>query len=278
MWWSGQPDCEDSEGDEVLAHLQDDPPLCRAPKPFLYPAPGAFPILCPVFWSDGSIEGPLMVFLLQAWHELGLILLIVLITILVFSSLIFNFEQDGLNPARWWEKTLKWYFSETLWNINALTSYHIIKGAEKCRWIEMHHSRDFMACTWWALMTLTSVGSHLQPEVFRQIFKNFHFLIFEVLSVKWANKYSNDLPSIVLQYCSHKWLKPKLVRLWWASCSAGCAPSVGSSSSTSPPTSSSAGALLELLCLNLVLDHLCPLTSFAVTYKNKLWRNEIATK
>ena len=77
----------------------------------------------------------------------------------------------------------------------------------------MHLSRDFMACTWWALMTLTSVGSHLQPEVFRQIFKNFHFLISEVHSVKWANKYSNDLPSIVLQFCSHKWLNPKLVRL-----------------------------------------------------------------
>ena len=37
----------------------------------------------------------------QAWHELGLILLIVLITILVFSSLIFNFEQDGPSPERW---------------------------------------------------------------------------------------------------------------------------------------------------------------------------------
>ena len=40
-----------------------------------------------------------------------------------------------------------------------------------------------MSCTWWALMTLTSVGSHLQPEVFRQIFPNFRFLIFEVLLV-----------------------------------------------------------------------------------------------
>ena len=46
LWQAGQPDREDGEDNEVLAHLQDDSPLCRAPKPFLHLAPGAFP--CPV--------------------------------------------------------------------------------------------------------------------------------------------------------------------------------------------------------------------------------------
>ena len=110
-------------------------------------------------------------------------------------------------------------------------------------------------------MTLTSVGSHLQPEVFQQIFPNFLFHIFKCTLLSGpTNAISN----------SHKWLKPKLVRLWWASCSAGCAPSAGSSCSTSPPISSSAGASFS--------PGFSILNSFAVTYKNKLWRNEIATK
>ena len=46
-------------------------------------------------------------------------------------------------------------------------------------------------------MTLTSVGSHLQPEVFRQIFKTFSFLKC-VLRVKRAGDCWNHLPSIVL--------------------------------------------------------------------------------
>ena len=53
-----------------------------------------------------------------------------------------------------------------------------------------------MACIWWALMTLTSVGSHLQPEVFRQIFKTFSFLKY-VLRVKRAGDCWNYLPSLV---------------------------------------------------------------------------------
>ena len=44
LWQAGQPDREDGEDNEVLAHLQDDSPLCRAPKPFLHLAPGASPI------------------------------------------------------------------------------------------------------------------------------------------------------------------------------------------------------------------------------------------
>ena len=39
--------------------------------------------------------------LLQAWKELGLIVLIEAITILVFSSLVFSFEQDGAEPENW---------------------------------------------------------------------------------------------------------------------------------------------------------------------------------
>ena len=84
---------------------------------------------------------------------------------------------------------------------------------------------------------------------------------FQVHVVMWANK-------------CHIWLlqmvESKLVRLWWASCSAGCAPSAGSSCSTSPPISSSAGASFS--------PGFSIRNSFAVTYKNKLWRNEIATK
>ena len=46
-------------------------------------------------------------------------------------------------------------------------------------------------------MTLTSVGSHLQPEVFRQIFKTFSFLKC-VLRVKRAGDCWNYLPSKLL--------------------------------------------------------------------------------
>ena len=37
----------------------------------------------------------------KAWKELGLIILIVLITILIFSTLVFSFEQEGSLPDHW---------------------------------------------------------------------------------------------------------------------------------------------------------------------------------
>ena len=101
--------------------------------------------------------------------------------------------------------------------------------------------RDFMACTWWALMTLTSVGSHLQPEVFRQIFQDFH--IFRGPS---ADKCTHiQFLIIFAHYRSDQIVqKAQLVlacRRWWDNFFAGSAPSVVFSYSTSLPTSSSAG-------------------------------------
>ena len=37
----------------------------------------------------------------QAWKELGLMLLVVAIAVLMFSSMIFAFEQDGPSPQSW---------------------------------------------------------------------------------------------------------------------------------------------------------------------------------
>ena len=37
----------------------------------------------------------------QAWKELGLILLVVAIAMLMFSSLVFAFEQSGPRPESW---------------------------------------------------------------------------------------------------------------------------------------------------------------------------------
>ena len=62
----------------------------------------------------------------QAYRELGLILIIVGVTILMFASLLFAFEQDGPNSRYWL----------------------------------------FYDCIWWAFMTLTTVGYHIQPDTF----------------------------------------------------------------------------------------------------------------
>ena len=59
-------------------------------------------------------------------QELGLILLMFVVTVLMFSSLIFAFEREGARAVDW----------------------------------------TFYDCIWWGLMTLTTVGYHLQPTTF----------------------------------------------------------------------------------------------------------------
>ena len=60
----------------------------------------------------------------QAYKELGLLLLLVLVTVLMFSSLVFAFEREGPRADQW----------------------------------------SFYDSIWWGLMTLTTVGYHRQPE------------------------------------------------------------------------------------------------------------------
>ena len=60
----------------------------------------------------------------QAYKDLGLIMITVWVTVLMFSSLMFAFERDGPRPESW----------------------------------------SFYDCIWWALLTLTTVGYHIQPD------------------------------------------------------------------------------------------------------------------
>merc|ERR1711971_771538 len=60
----------------------------------------------------------------EAWKELGIIMLVVTITMLIFSSLLFAFEQSGPIAESWL----------------------------------------FYDCIMWSLLTLSTVGYHLQPQ------------------------------------------------------------------------------------------------------------------
>ena len=62
----------------------------------------------------------------MAYKQLGLILIIIAVTVLMFSSLVFAFERDGPDAPSW----------------------------------------SFYDCIWWALFTLTTVGYYLQPSTF----------------------------------------------------------------------------------------------------------------
>ena len=62
----------------------------------------------------------------MAYKQLGLILIIIAVTVLMFSALVFAFERDGPDPSSW----------------------------------------SFYDCIWWALFTLTTVGYYLQPSTF----------------------------------------------------------------------------------------------------------------
>ena len=59
---------------------------------------------------------------MSGFQELGLIILMFVVTVLMFSSLVFAFEQEGPEASDW----------------------------------------SFYDCIWWGLMTLTTVGYHLQ--------------------------------------------------------------------------------------------------------------------
>ena len=60
----------------------------------------------------------------QAYKDVGLLLIIISVTVLMFSSLVFAFEREGPNSGSW----------------------------------------SFYDCIWWGLMTLTTVGYHIQPD------------------------------------------------------------------------------------------------------------------
>ena len=78
----------------------------------------------------------------QAYKDLGLILIIISVTIIMFSSLVFAFEREGN------------YFYAMIIPINILYPASDYKD-----W-------SFYDCLWWGLMTLTTVGYHKQPQTF----------------------------------------------------------------------------------------------------------------
>ena len=83
----------------------------------------------------------------QAYKDLGLILIIISVTVLMFSSLVFAFEQDS--------KTFL-----CLFNVFTQTfSFSSLSAADYEHW-------SFYDCIWWGLMTLTTVGYHIQPQTF----------------------------------------------------------------------------------------------------------------
>ena len=64
-------------------------------------------------------------------QELGLILVMFVVTVLMFSSLVFAFEREGVRDDRGSRAREDWSFYD---------------------------------CIWWGLMTLTTVGYHQQPR------------------------------------------------------------------------------------------------------------------
>ena len=105
----------------------------------------------------------------QAWHELGLILLIVLITILVFSSLIFNFEQDGPSPERWWGKWWKNpYFQIDSWKAEVFyIGFQGFHGLHMVGLDDPHFS--WLPPTTWGVSANISRLSHLPRALYQQM-------------------------------------------------------------------------------------------------------------
>ena len=68
-------------------------------------------------------------------QELGLILVMFVVTVLMFSSLVFAFEREGVKRKDDGD-------------------------------IRAHEDWSFYDCIWWGLMTLTTVGYHIQPQTF----------------------------------------------------------------------------------------------------------------
>ena len=91
---------------------------------------------------------------IQAWRELGLIVIVVAITMLMFSTLLFAFESDGPAPE------VATFFVSTQRNISIIQKFlgsDIVCDCVSKVW-------GFLDCIWWSLMTLTTVGFHLQPQ------------------------------------------------------------------------------------------------------------------
>ena len=87
----------------------------------------------------------------QAYQELGLLLLLVAVGILTYSSLVYFAEKDipdieGLNCTNWLST-----FSRNKWK-------HI--GNHPC------YTWTFVESFWWGLMTITTVGYDLYPKTF----------------------------------------------------------------------------------------------------------------
>ena len=70
-------------------------------------------------------------------QELGLILVMFIVTVLMFSSLVFAFEREGLKDG-----------------VKLNDGGHLRSDED---W-------SFYDCIWWGLMTLTTVGYHQQPR------------------------------------------------------------------------------------------------------------------
>ena len=78
------------QGYEDPQNIQDGATLCGFTEPSLHSSPGPSTRCTRHFTMDH-----------QAWKELGLILLVVAIAMLMFSSLVFAFEQSGPRPESW---------------------------------------------------------------------------------------------------------------------------------------------------------------------------------
>ena len=68
-------------------------------------------------------------------QELGLILVMFVVTVLMFSSLVFAFEREGVK-----------------------------RNDDDGGDLGAHEDWSFYDCIWWGLMTLTTVGYHQQPR------------------------------------------------------------------------------------------------------------------
>ena len=93
---------------------------------------------------------------------------------------------------------------------------------------------------------------------------------FQVILVKWANKCSNDLSSI-FKTLTNGWSQN------WSDCDGPTVLRTVRPLRTLPPQHPLLYHRQQVLLTNSKLASQS-LNSFAVTYKNKLWRNEIATK
>ena len=87
----------------------------------------------------------------QAYQELGLLLVLVAVAILTYSSLVYFAEKDP-------DKT----------GLNCTNIEPRPKERDPC------YSWTFVESFWWGLMTLTTVGYDLNPKTLLDIFQRLH--------------------------------------------------------------------------------------------------------